>query len=69
MRWEMMMVVVPGQIPVQRLADVLVRLRVDGGQGIVEDHHGRFLRQHPRDGHALLLSAQSVTPRSPTMVS
>ena len=44
----------PGQIPVQRLADVLVRLRVDGGQGIVEDHH----RITPNDRKVTVLARQ-----------
>ena len=46
----------------QRGADPGVRLRIHGGQRIVEHHHRRVLQQHPGDGHPLLLSAGQGNP-------
>ena len=46
-------------------ADLRVGLGVHCGEGVVKDHDGRALHQHPGDGHALLLTAGEGDPPLP----
>ena len=55
-RWETRKVVRVAITPRKRAQDVLFRLRVHGGEGVVEDEDGRIDGQGAREGGALLLA-------------
>ena len=49
--------------------DLVLGGGVDGGGGIIQDQDARVGQEGARQRDALALSAESVTPRSPTTVS
>ena len=57
MRWDMSITVAEPRLVGELGAYLGVRLRVHGGEGVVEHHDRGALHQHPRYRHALLLPA------------
>lgn len=53
----------------QRALDRRLGFIVDGAGGFIQHQNWRVLQQSPREGQALTLPPESLTPRSPTAVS
>jgi len=59
----------PGHQPFERRANFFFRFAVERGRGLVENEQRRVLQEGAGDGDALALAPESLTPRSPTIVS
>ena len=68
-RWAMTKVVRPLHQVAQALLDQRLGFGVEAGGGFVQDQNARIGQNGARDGDALALPPESLTPRSPTMVS
>jgi hypothetical protein len=58
-----------GGVAAQAAEDALFGVGVDAGQRVVEDEDGGAAQQGAGDGARCFCPPESVTPRSPTMVS